>query len=988
MPLVDESENDVDGYVNKEITDDIVTWVSSCRGLKILHVNIRSIRKNWSEFEAILQPVNGNFDIIVLTEISYVHEGENYKLNGYDTFFKARINKRGGGIALFIKNTFEFIEINNNFVNFEAFQGTVSGISGMSSLDLLAIYRPPSSNKSLFIEELDNFLVNTRISNMVLLGDINIDILQEEDTIAQSYRTLLSAYGFLSCISDVTREEHRLNTISKSCLDHIFVRMSDSTFHKLRSVIYTSKLSDHYMTGLNILGNDEQSANAVITKLPVFNEKKLSRLLQEVKWDCLLTETDCNIIYEKLVLFFNKCYDNASCIPTVPYKRKRVCKSWVTDEILNLIKERDLKFKLWKNCKSSLVKHYRSDYKKFRNQVNKRIHSSKINYYKAKITSAANSSKDTWQVINDIVGKRKRASVDEIIMKYIGRSNSLNELTNCFVSSFVSDVNSVIHKCDIRTGPFVLFQEFQSMRMPRVHASDIITIIDKLDISKQPGLDRIRVRDLKLLKNVISPVLALMINLSLRSGVVPDSLKVAIVKPIYKKGDHMEYSNYRPIAILPGIEQIEERCIANVLHDYLLNHKIINIHQFGFQKHKSTSDLLSIFSDFINSKLNDNKHVLGLFIDFSKAFDTLNHSKLILALESIGIRGHLLRWFENYLENRKILVRVGNVSSIRQHIKSGVPQGSILGPVLYLIYVNNLFHCIQTCKILMYADDTVILAAHRNLKIAENYLQSDFTKLLYWTHDHELVINANKTKLIHFSSPFNKDLDTPVRIVCHSYECIHECGCELLNNRSINCYNCNEIETVSNHTYLGIVVDRFLCWNPHIVKISNRLRAASFQIFQLRLILPNNVLKLVYHAIVESIMLYGILSYGNASFNHLRQIQVIQDRIVKTMVPFLDSKEKRYQHCNILPFHELFLYRFILKYYYCNDFKIIHKLNVNTRLQLCMNYVIPTYTNKYGKRQLSVAIPLIFNQLPNSMREICSFRILKLVIKSWLLEKL
>ena len=170
--------------------------------------------------------------------------------------------------------------------------------------------------------------------------------------------------------------------------------------------------------------------------------------------------------------------------------------------------------------------------------------------------------------------------------------------------------------------------------------------------------------------------------------------------------------------------------------------------------------------------------------------------------------------------------------------------------------------------------------------------------------------------------------------------------------------------------------------------MSNRLRSASYQMYQLKNILPFNTLKLVYHALVESIMLYGILSYGNASHTHLRKIIVIQDKIIRLLAPNLDSKSQSYKHCNILPFHELFLYRFILKYYYSNDHKIINQHKLNTRQQLRVNYVIPSYTTKYGKRQLSIAIPTIFNNIPQALENVETFRLIKHILKPWLLDNL
>lgn len=977
--------NSVDSIVNKQVTDDLRAWFHSVKGIIFIHLNIRSIRKNWTELEVILAQVLGEFDILVLTEISFKNEGELYLLDGYNSYFKSRTAQRGGGLALFIRDSWQFTEVHTECVHFEGFNGIVS-FNNKLCVELFAIYRPPKFNKQCFVSELDSVLEGRTSENIVILGDMNIDLLQD-DQIVQSYLSILTSNGFCTCIADVTREEFRTDIFSQTCIDHIFARTSNRSACDIHSVVYRTKITDHYITGVCLSFNNMTSSDGDKTEpFQYFNEKKLSRLLLEVNWKNILLENDCNQVYELLESKFRDCYEQATCI-SVGGRKKRVRKNWITNDIISLIQERDKKFKLWQHCKSSLVTYYRDAYKKFRNYVNKQITIAKSNYYREKLIASKNDPKETWQVINDILGKSKRLAVDEVVFRYLGKNNSLSDITNCFANSFTMGVENIIHSCDIRAcinnnNPP---RTQQCMLMPGVTVSAVENYIDKLDIRKQPGIDRIRVCDIKLLKKELAPVLTHLINLSVRQSSVPSGLKLSVIKPIYKKGSHIEYSNYRPIAIMSVIEKVLERSVASKLSEYLVNFGIINQHQFGFQKKKGTNDLLILFSDYINSKLNDNKHVVALFIDFSKAFDTLNHSKLISALENIGIEGYLLRWFENYLLDRRFVVKVGNISSITKHVTSGVPQGSILGPVLYLIYVNNMFNCFRYCQAYMYADDTVLLASHRNLLCAEAYLQDDFTSLLHWTHDHELVINSDKTKIVHFCSPYNVDIDEPINVFCHSYDCIHISRFDYSN---ISCVSCPCIETVPTHVYLGLTVDHLHCWRPHIDLISNRLRSAAFQLYRLKNILSFSNIRLVYNALVESIILYGILAYGNSSNGHIRKIEIIQNRIVKNLAPMTLSNIQAFKHCNLLPFQQLFLYRIIIKYYFCDKYKIEYKHNVNTRLQQTTTYITPLFINKYGARQLCVQIPKIFNDIPQTIREFKTYSGIKAILKPWILGEL
>jgi hypothetical protein len=322
-------------------------------------------------------------------------------------------------------------------------------------------------------------------------------------------------------------------------------------------------------------------------------------------------------------------------------------------EHLRMIKERDKKFKLWKNCKNLLIKVYRDDYNQYRNYVTNQLRASRIEYFKRKF-NIATDMKSYWQVINETMGKEVRQSSDDVIAKFNGKKEPLDQVVSKFAQGFITDVSSIIHSCRVKTvsAQFQTIPAAQSMITPRITTNEILQIIDQLNKNKQPGFDNIRVCDLQRIKYQISPFITKLVNMSIRDRTVPDKLKIAIVKPIYKKGEHMDYKNYRPISILPVLDKILERSVANKLINYLNTFNVINNLQFGFQKNKSTSDLFVQFTNIINSSLNKNEHVLALFIDFTKAFDTINHDKLIVALEDIGIRGCMLGWFENYLQNR------------------------------------------------------------------------------------------------------------------------------------------------------------------------------------------------------------------------------------------------------------------------------------------------------------------------------------------------
>lgn len=984
--------NNCNEYVDQQLclvrTSDIDAWLEHVSGITVIHCNIRSIRANWNQLLLILRNNIDNVDIIVLTEISFLLHNESYSIDGFNSFSKARSFRRGGGIYLFVRNSLKFKDFCVDFESFENICGSISlPNDNQLFLSLICVYRPPSCDKGMFIRELDTYIGGIHVkSNVLLIGDMNLDLLNVNDSNSAGYRDLLVSNGFHCCIDGATREEITNNILSSTCIDHCFLRLGGNC-GVINSLIYETKLTDHYIIGIDIPhGRSSMSSEVISPPVTYYHEQQLSRQLKEADWErTTIDEGDVDLLYETLHKIFQRNYEKCSALRSEPHKKSRPHKKWMTNELLTMIKERDSLFKRWKNCSNLLKQIYKCDYQRFRNLVNKEICKSKELYYKQELEKCHQNVSGTWNVIHEILGKPRKASADEVIGKYLGKIYTNEIIVNTFSDTFIQEVDNILHSCDIRTASSsYLTPENQSMRMPTITKTDVRYIIDVLDVRKQPGYDGIRVRDLKNVVDKVSPIIAELINLSLKSGKVPEGLKISIVKPIYKKGDHLSYTNYRPISLLPSIEKILERCVAINLNNYLSKYNIINKYQYGFQKGKSTSDLLLSFSDFVNSKLNDNLHVLALFIDYSKAFDTLNHKKLAYALDMAGIRGPLLQWFVNYLSDRKFTIRVGNASSAVKSVRTGVPQGSILGPILYLIYVNSLFGSILKCKIYMYADDTLLVAVHRKLSTANKYMQEDFTRVLKWSHDNDLIINSSKTKIMHICSPFNVLVDAPFSVIFHSLSCLH-----LNKENEIICCQCSdEIEPVESHVYLGVLLDRYFTWKPHIDNLCNRLRACSFHLYQLKFILPFPLLRTVYCALGESLLLYGLLTWGCATHGHLQRITSIQNYMLKIIMPVYVNHDNSinfiYQYCNFLPFMQLFTFRTMLRYYFCEEFRKKIEHSKNTRLQKRITYYTPNYINKYGKRQISILVPSILNLFPDDLKKLENYAQVKREVKNWL----
>ena len=258
--------------------------------------------------------------------------------------------------------------------------------------------------------------------------------------------------------------------------------------------------------------------------------------------------------------------------------------------------------------------------------------------------------------------------------------------------------------------------------------------------------------------------------MSLVSGKYPQSFKLASVIPVFKKGDRNQCNNYRPISILPCISKILERIVHNQIYSFLSKHNIIHPYQYGFRKGHSTDLAILDLYDKITFALSQNQFIVGVLLDLTKAFDTLDHKILLYKLEQYGIRGTPLAWFSDYLKNRKQYTEFENHKSDILNLQCGVPQGSILGPLLFLIYINDITHVSPHLSYILFADDTTLLYADKNLDDIFSMYNAELPKLLTWLHSNKRSLNISKTNYIVFHNHNKLINNTSRKIMINNVE--------------------------------------------------------------------------------------------------------------------------------------------------------------------------------------------------------------------------
>ena len=413
----------------------------------------------------------------------------------------------------------------------------------------------------------------------------------------------------------------------------------------------------------------------------------------------------------------------------------------------------------------------------------------------------------------------------------------------------------------------------------------MLTLINGLKPKHSSGHDVISSKLLKDIGVVIAPTLSVIINQSLCTGVFPDKLKIAKVIPLFKKGDESLIENYRPISLLSSISKVFERIVFNQLYKYLDDNNLLFDSQYGFRKHHSTELAAVELIDRIYETMDQGDIPISIFLDLSKAFDTLDHSILLNKLEYYGVKGNASRWFSSYLTGRYQYVDMGGVRSEISYIKTGVPQGSILGPLLFILYVNDMHTISEKFTFITYADDTTLTCPLVSLSFDQEHtidsisrgIDNEMKKVTNWLAVNKLSLNVSKTKymLFHFSQRTLRDCDIPkIRI------------------------NEIDIERVDEFDFLGLTINENMTWNSHIRKISNKISRVVGIMNRLKHVLPQSALKLMYDSLINSHLQFCTTAWGY----QCNRVTKLQKRALRIMcgAKYNAHTEPLLKRCNIL----------------------------------------------------------------------------------------
>jgi len=382
----------------------------------------------------------------------------------------------------------------------------------------------------------------------------------------------------------------------------------------------------------------------------------------------------------------------------------------------------------------------------------------------------------------------------------------------------------------------------------------VIDIIKSLPSKSSSDLNGISSKLIKHIKVEIAVPLSHIFTQSLKNGVFPEALKCSRTVPIYKSGDKALCDNYRPISLVPTFSKLLEKIVATKLYNYLDLNSILYDHQYGFQQKKSTEHSILQLVNYVSTALNDNKYCVGIFLDIKKAFDCVDHNILFHKLDKLGIKNNKLNWFKSYLNNRSQRVDINGTISESKTISIGVLQGSSLGPLLFLCFINDMPRSSLFFS-LLFADDTACLASHPDINTLYNMVNLELQKIACWFKANKLAVNVSKTKYIHFHYKQKKVDLTNYKVYYNDNDPENAQDQSRIFELS-RIYNTNPNPDDRYYKYLGILVDESLTFDTHLSYISTKLCRSLYILNRAKNTLPKSTLKNVYFALIHPHLLY------------------------------------------------------------------------------------------------------------------------------------
>lgn len=817
-----------------------------------MHQNIQGIKGKELEIGLFLDRCN--IDVLCLTE-SWLKDCElmqNVQNFTIASSFCRKTAIRGGSLIA-VKNVFKF-KHRIDITRMSAERDIEISCVELDKYVIVNIYRPPSGSFSTFEAIMEDILKKLSAKKYVIvLGDFNVNLLVNS-TLKNNILSLFQCFNLFHQFNDPTR----ITATSSSCIDNVFCNCKI-----LYKSTFTCLPSDHAGQCIRVPLNIEKPDITICKRL--VNAKKIdlfkNHLLTDFESELIINDNG-NECYTNLYDILIRNYNMIFPLIYKTFKLKLVFNQWATPGIRT---SREIMYNLYHEKNGStdekLIDYVRK-YSKIFKMVCKEA---KALYILNKIKKSNNMVKAVWSIIKAETGQVS-AQPTEFNLQYENRTlTDEMDVANTFLDFFsripYETTKSLASSCTEATQ---LMSNYVNacpnlFKFHKVTSLTIIKTFKSLKSKKSEDLWGLSIVFISDIINILAPYLAHIFNCCIDNNEFPNLMKFSKILPLFKNGSKTDPSNYRPISILPSLSKIFEKLMLQQLTAFFNLNNLLHGNQFGFSKGLSTIDAATELVKNVFDAWECSEDTIGVFCDLSKAFDCVNHEILLNKLSHYGVREDALLLMKSYLSQRSQSVAVNGVLSRSSNVMIGVPQGSILGPFLFLVYINDLPFLVRSlCDIILFADDTsLIFKVNRKLQnVSTTGINEKLRIIDNWFNVNNLMLNAKKTKCVMFS---------------------------LCNNPTTNIVRINnDILSISKSTkFLGLVLDSKLQWGPHISELSAKLSSAAYAVRKIRELSDVNTAKIVYFSYFHSLMSYGLLLWGNAA--NANSIFILQKRAVRAI---------------------------------------------------------------------------------------------------------
>ena len=927
------SLNDIHDIANNSFDISEYDLFKSNNGFKCLHLNVHSLLPKMDEIRNMVSDLKIHCLSINETFLDKSIYDSEVNIENFSIFRNDR-NRNGGGVALYIHT--DLIPSQTNFnIETESIWAHIK-LNG-DTLIIGSIYRPPSSNSeyhTTLLHELD--FIYSHGSDIIAMVDLNYDLLKGNDKIK------ISEIETLYQLNQLIHTYTRVTDTSKTIIDHIY--LSNNIISPASGVLNIS-LRDHYPVFCVIPTSKSVRQHNTIRKRSYtrFNSHDfLHDIVSSNTFNNLITIDNVSEAWD---LFKHEFLEISNRHAPITNKRIRLqsnpCRN---QDILHLIRQRNYVHKLAVTTKeSSHFCHYRS----LRNKVTSTIRKTKYSYYTSQIQNASNNSSLMWNILKQILPSKKCTTSTDIQPDNFNEYFSTIELNISTPSDFqFLEINS----------NFILKELLKLGPKPKL---DLFHFDNKL---------------LHLSSPLIAPLLAHIYNLSLLSGTLPQDFKIARVSPIYKgKGDKSDPGNYRPISVTATLSKIIEKYVKTQLISHLQTNNLLSPYQSAYLKNHSTQTALHHLIDTCINNIDQGYSNLITMLDLSKGFDVLNINILLYKLKKYGITDSTYNWFHSYTTSRQQYVCINHTTSKLATLNLGVPQGTVLGPILFLIYTNDLLSTCNSDFSITYADDTSLGCKGDSSISLQTTMNDLLEKVSSWFNVNRLIVNPSKSNFITISTRHH-----------------------VSNLQNISIYlNNQKLQQCSSTSLLGVHIDENLTFHQHIQSLNSKISSKISLLHRLRQILPQQSLNTIYLTTVQSLFDYCITVWGPSSKTNITSLQKLQNRCARAVTGIFDYNISVSSLITSLGW--MTIYQRLTYFTACLVFKCLHNsapsylshnLNYiseyhqyNTRSAEINNLVIPRPDTSLYTHFFAYFGPKIWNQLPTTVRSSNNIHLFKKALK-------